>query len=416
MPQKGEKLFSCFIDFSKAFDSIPRDILLRKLLACGITGNFFNILKNVYTSDKCKVKAGNNLSETFKINKGVRQGCILSPLLFNIFLSDLPKTLSNDQYENPKIDNDREISCLLWADDVVILSKSEDGLQRMLAKLSKYSKEKGIKINIDKTKCIVFNKTGKYIRRNFKFDNENIKTVREYKYLGFLITPSGEVMTGLKDLKSRTMFAITQLRSKMGEYFNRYPDTTMLLFDALIKPIILYMSDFWGCLAMQNNNPIDIVQNKFLKEMLGVQTQTPTYGILLDTGQTPLTLSAQKYCIKNWERIAIQKKCNTLLNISYINSLRENLPWPKRIKTCLSTNGLGNLFNSSSQLHVNKIYFTRVVDIFHQNTFTDNRRKNNKLRTYALIKTDVGSDKYLEKIKISKIELCFQNVDYPTIS
>ena len=83
--KKGEKLFSCFIDFSKAFDSIPRDILLRKLLACGITGKFFNILKNVYTSDKCKVKAGNNLSETFKINKGVRQGCILSPLLFNIF-------------------------------------------------------------------------------------------------------------------------------------------------------------------------------------------------------------------------------------------------------------------------------------------------------------------------------------------
>ena len=96
-------------------DSIPRDILLRKLLACGITGKNFNILKNIYTSDKCKVKAGNNLSETFKINKGVRQGCILSPLLFNIFLSDLPKTLSNDQYENPKIDNDSEISCLLWA-------------------------------------------------------------------------------------------------------------------------------------------------------------------------------------------------------------------------------------------------------------------------------------------------------------
>ena len=183
----------------------------------------------------------------------------------------------------------------------------------------------------------------------------------------------------------------------MGVYFNRYPDTTLLLFDALIKPIILYMSDFWGCLAMQNNNPIDIVQNKFLKQMLGVQTQTPTYGILLDTGQTPLTLSAQKYCIKNWERIAIQKKCNTLLNISYINSLRENLPWPKRIKTCLSTNGLGNLFNSSSQLHVNKIYFTRVVDIFHQNAFADNRRENSKLRTYALIKTDIGREKYLEK-------------------
>ena len=149
-----------------------------------------------------------------------------------------------DQHKNPILGNDRKISCLLWADDLVILSKSEDGLQKMLSKLSEYTTEKGLKINTDKTKCMIFNKTGKHIRRNFKFGDIKIETVREYKYLGFLITPSGEVTTGLQDLKSRAMFAVSQLRNKMGEYFNKYPDTTLHLFDALIKPIILYMSDF----------------------------------------------------------------------------------------------------------------------------------------------------------------------------
>ena len=88
------------MDFSKAFDSIPRDTLFRKLLNCGVNGNFFNTLKNIYTNDKCRIKVGNKLSDTFKTNKGVRQGCILSPLIFNIFLSDLPKAfIARPSYE-----------------------------------------------------------------------------------------------------------------------------------------------------------------------------------------------------------------------------------------------------------------------------------------------------------------------------
>ena len=79
----------------------------------------------------------------------------------------------------------------------------------------------------------------------------------------------------------------------MGEYFNKYPDTAMHLFDALIKPIILYMADFWGCLSSQKNNPVDTTQNRFLKQMLGVQTQTSTSGILLETGSVPMSLLAQ---------------------------------------------------------------------------------------------------------------------------
>ena len=395
------------MDFSKAFDSIPSDTLFRKLLNCGVNGKCFNILKNIYTNDECRIKVGNRLSDTFKTNKGVRQGCILSPLIFNIFLSDLPKALLQDHHMNPNLSNDKKISCILWADDLVIFSKSEEGLQNMLSKLSEYTLEKGLEINTDKTKCMIFNKTGKHVRRNFKFDDRKIETVRTYKYLGFLITPSGEVNTGLQDLKSRAMFAVSQLRNKMGEFFNKYPDTTLHLFDVLIKPIILYMSDFWGCLSMQKNNPIDITQNKFLKQMLCVQVQTPTYGILLDTGRIPLTLYAQKYCIKNWERIAIKKECNILLQKSYANSLQLKLTWPNRIKNCLAVNGLQTLFNNTGKVHVNKIYFNRIVDIFHQNAFADNRRGDSKLRTYAYLKTEIGKEPYLEKITNIKERIMF---------
>ena len=89
--KRGQKIFSCFIDFRKAFDSIPRDTLFTKLLKIGISGKFFNILKTLYKNDNCCVKLSEGLTKTFVANQGVKQGCILSPLLFNIFLAS-PKT------------------------------------------------------------------------------------------------------------------------------------------------------------------------------------------------------------------------------------------------------------------------------------------------------------------------------------
>ena len=74
----------------------------------------------------------------------------------------------------------------------------------------------GLKINVEKTKCMVFNKTGRHIRCHIKINNMIITSVREYKYLGFLVTPSGEVSTGISDLKSRALYALVQLRKKLG--------------------------------------------------------------------------------------------------------------------------------------------------------------------------------------------------------
>ena len=263
--------------------------------------------------EKCKVKIGEYLSETFDVNQGVRQGCILSPLLFNIFISDLPELLDTPENMPAKIDNSKNISCILWADDLVMLSESEGGIRKMLEKLEAFSSKNGLLINEDKSKCMIFNKTGRHIRCNFPCGKLIISSVREYKYLGFVITPSGEIVTGLKDLHSRALYAMVQLRKKLGESFRQHIDISFHLFDALIKPILLYCSDYWGVLKLSQNNPIELIHMKFLKQLLGVQTQTSNTGILLETGRVPLMTYAVKNCIKNWNRIANEKNCNPLI-------------------------------------------------------------------------------------------------------
>ena len=354
--------------------------------------------------DQCCIKVGNRITDKFTANQGVKQGCILSPLLFNIFLSDIQQKLEENRNNPAKISSDQTMGCLIWADDLLLLSQTEMGLNNMLGTLNNFSNQNGLTVNMDKTKVMIFNKTGRHIRRNFFLGDQIVSTTREYKYLGFKITPSGEINSGLWDLKDRALKAFFKLKKKMGPLFLKHPLVTIKLFQALIKPILLYSSDFWGALKMPKNNPLENLHMKFCKQLLGVQKQTTNIGILLELGQVPLQIYAIKSAIKNWTRIADQKQCNELLIKSYRFSLSENLVWPSQVKQTLSQIGMMESFITKDKSSHSKL-FQRLCDIFHQNAFSEISKDNSKLRTYNLIKTKIGLENYLNTlIWLLKIE------------
>ena len=305
------------------------------------------------------------------------------------------------------IGSDEKLSCLLWADDLVLISQSKEGLTKMLHDLSSFSTKNGLKINADKTKCMVLNKTGRHIRCNIKCNEMMITSVRQYKYLGFLITPSGEVTTGIQDLKSRALYALVQLRKRLGEDFRRNTKIAFYLFDSLVKPIMLYCSDFWGPLRLNKRDPsellpkqnlIDLVHMKFLKQLLGVQIQTPNLGVLLETGRVPFMTYAIKNSIKNWYRIAINNECSPLTQLSFLNIVEKDMDWYKNIKLLLNHIGLGNILNSEES-NPEILVYKRLVDIFYQNAFAEIAQETSKLRTYSLVKKEAGEEPYLKTVK-----------------
>ena len=168
-------------------------------------------------------------------------------------MSDLPEILNSDVYV--EIDNDIRINCILWADDIILLSETEEGLNTLLKELHAYSETNKLKINIDKTKCMIFNKTGRLIRRNFYLGDCKLENVRSYKYLGLVFTPSGEIKSALDDLRDRALKAFYALKSKLGLFFKSHIEDTMTLFNSLVKPVLLYSSDFWGCLKPASKQP-----------------------------------------------------------------------------------------------------------------------------------------------------------------
>ncbi len=387
-------LFGCFVDFHKAFDSIPRNTLFKKLLDHNINGKFYDCLTNMYTGDQSCIKIGNSITNIFVVNQGVKQGCILSPLLFNIFLSDLQAKLETTGNTPAEISPNETLGCLIWADDLLLLSQTETGLNNMLNTLNKFSQDNGLTVNMDKTKVMIFNKTGRHMRRNFYIGNQKVETTREYKYLGFKITPSGGINSGLTDLKDRALKAFFKLRNKMGPLFQYCPPITIKLFETLVKPILLYCSDFWGILKMPKNNPYENIHMKFCKQLLGVQKQTTNIGVLLELGQVPLQLYAIKNAIKNWIRIVRNEKANELVIKSYNLALTEKLKWPSQIEINLSQIGMMEFFiTKENDSHIK--VFQRLYDIFHQEAFSEISRDSSKLRTYSLIKTEIGLENYL---------------------
>ena len=314
-------------------------------------------------------------------------------------MSDLQIQLEQRHCDPISISSNNPCGCLIWADDLLILSKSEEGLQNMLNSLNEFSTDNGLKPNMEKTKIMIFNKTGRHLRKRFTLGGKVVSTTREYKYLGFVLTPSGEINSGLIDLKDRALRAFMKLKKKLGSNFRTYPLITIKLFETLIKPILLYSSDFWGILKLPKNNPLDTLYLSFCKQLLGVQKQTTNVGVLLELGMVPLHLYAKKNAIKNWNRIAKLKQANRLMALSYTNSISEQLSWPTQCELNLSQIGMMEVWiNNNTDINLHKKFFRRLNDIFNQNSFSEINKPESKLRTYKRLKTEIGFENYLSSI------------------
>ena len=142
---KCGKLFACFLDFRKAFDTVIHAIMLYKLLKNGIAGNFYNVIKNMYVDNNLSVKMQDGFTQSFMSTIGVRLGDTLSPDLFKIFINDLPDIFDISCHG---VDiGTYHLNCLLYADDVILLSQNEVGLQNCLKKLENYCADWCLDVN-----------------------------------------------------------------------------------------------------------------------------------------------------------------------------------------------------------------------------------------------------------------------------
>ena len=132
----------------------------------------------MYKNSSSAVRLGNRCTQFFLCSKGLRQGCPLSPNLFNIYVNDLFNRLNNVNTQPPCLNNE-QITALMYADDLMILSLSHEDFQKCLDELNRYCKEWSLKVNNEKTKGIKFLKVSKLYDKSFNIGNTPLENVNE---------------------------------------------------------------------------------------------------------------------------------------------------------------------------------------------------------------------------------------------
>eukprot|EP00891_Asterochloris_glomerata_P007322 jgi/Astpho2/7322/Aster-x0758 len=154
--REGGQLHCCFVDFRKAFDTVPRDVLWAVLSSIGVGGRFLSCLQAMYSKHCAAVRTADGLSKPFRCHQGVQLGSPLSPALFGIFVDALERLMQrNFGLDVPELDG-HAVPLLLYADDLVLISRSAMGLQGLLDTVHRFATCRRLQVSIKKTEVLVF--------------------------------------------------------------------------------------------------------------------------------------------------------------------------------------------------------------------------------------------------------------------
>ena len=289
----GKSMLVCFVDFSKAFDIIDRNILFYKLSKNGWTGRVIDTLRSLYAKSKFRVKRNGALSPAIWNQSGVNQGGISSGLLFRKYMADLGNYLNS---EYGVVLSDEIIVHLLWADDLILFSDTQHGLQKLLNGLQKFCHNNHMVVNETKIKVMCF---GKPLNPNVYFNGKSIKLVETYKYLGNIIRSVHRCNQDIfadnyQYLSDQARKAIFSLKRKTKAIRSLPPTIMFYMFDVLIRPILTYGSDIWG-LNKSVTNILDKVFLNYNRRTLHVKATTCNAIVHGECGKFPPSV----YCHGN---------------------------------------------------------------------------------------------------------------------
>lgn len=252
-----------FIDFEKAFDRVDRNVLWRILEKRGYPQQLIKAVQSLYSNTRVAVKSNLKVSEEIPTNQGVRQGCPLSPALFNIYIDDIMRRWRTLAAKGFRISGDTFLNMILFADDLLIIQNTEDDLQQSVYKLGIVCEEYNMRISVAKTKVMAF-QGPEPIRTKIVVNNKPVEQVKHFNYLGNDISYDRDKDINNKLHKYQIMCGIINrtLKNKVRT------ETKMKFYKVVAAPVLLYGSETWTTTA-KDESRIQASEMKFLRQVKG---------------------------------------------------------------------------------------------------------------------------------------------------
>jgi hypothetical protein len=301
-------LYTCYVDFTKAYDTIPRDLLWQKLQRIGVHGEFLRAVQALYAEVPMGVQFADGMSPTFDSLLGVKQGCPLSPTLFGIFIDDFQAELEAGSagFALPTLAG-VQTPALFYADDLALVSTTVAGLQAQLDLLQAYSKRWRLTVNVKKTKVVVYTKPrSKVTSPQLTYMSASIEVLDSFRYLGVDLHSTARFAASGMDRAASAQRAALALHNRCRDLRLHDPALNIHLWDALVRPVMLYGVETWGpgalCIA-SGMAACEIVHRKSLRAVLGVRAGTPNDVVLGEAGRFPVAHTAAMMLCRFWNRL-----------------------------------------------------------------------------------------------------------------
>ena len=406
--QNKGRLYAAFIDFKKAYDMVNRETLLENLKVYGIDGRMWDNISAIYKTVQYSIKIGDRTMDPISSNLGLKQGCPLSPILFNLYINNISDYLVPKPDDNITL-QDNKISHFLYADDLIIVSSCKEGLQSHLDSLSQFADSKDLTVNTKKSQVMIFNRTGKTLKKEkFTIKGKQLEVVPKYTYLGVDIPTSGSFSTSIAELTNKAKKAMMPLFTTIMK-FNIPFGKALQLFQTYIEPILLYNAENQTAMTdreiekcrmdrnhiytIASESPLTRTQLKFTKFVMGVGKYCPNMAIFGESAAIPLLTRAQIHLMKFWDRIK-NMEVDTLVNLAYRENLTMNSNWCKTVQT------LNSIYNLHAREHEPKDFPSMVKKLIKNDFISywksriSNPSVEKKLSLYAKIKREFTIEPY----------------------
>ena len=257
---------------------------------------------------------------------------------------------------------------LLFADDTVVLARSAQGLKVKIRILQNYFDSLGLKVNLRKTKIMVFRKGGRAEQSlKFLFNGKVIEIVNEYAYLGVIFTTVPSFTKAALNFRSKGFAALNSVWNLVckGKIYNF--DIFKKLYDACVNSILTYAVATWG---INNEDLLEEVQEKFLKSCLGFSKFTPNYLARLELGVDHIRVTVFKAIIKYWLRL-MNMEHTSYTKICFLYLIDKVRPsekvgkfnWAHKVFSKLEELGRGQIWHQQNYLLTKKLY-SAICDDF----------------------------------------------------
>ncbi len=396
--------FVAFIDFTKCFDLIDRDVLFYKLTEYGIDGKMYYTLKKMYTNTMSCVNFNDILTEWFYTNNGCRQGDVTSPTAFSIVINDLLKEL---KYSGIGVNVGNMIICALaYADDIVLMADNPNDLQRLLNIMSSWCNKWRFIVNPAKSNIVHFRNAPK-VQTDFNFqlgtDGPRLEIVDSYKYLGVFFDRYLTFNTAAEVLGDAAGRALGGMINKYKSMKEMGYTTYTKLFDSLVARVMDYGSAIWGSKTFDN---LDQVQYRAIRFFTGVHRLCPVSGLIGDMGWTSNRERWKVEALRLWNRLIALNDDRLVKRVlewdveCHRNDNKSN--FAARIKQIMSEIKMKDLYDSRSQIDI--VHAKKMLLDWSSNNWSASLDKyKSKLDVYKCIKTNFGVEKYLE-LNLDKYE------------